>query len=96
MAQRTTTGWGLCPEHEKLFDEGFVALIECDPQRSGIAASGDRLRPQEAYRTGQVAHLRRTAFIGMFNMPLTNEQPCVFVEPGLIERLRAMVEVKPR
>lgn len=35
MGRHTATGWGLCPEHQKLFDDGFVALIECDPQRSG-------------------------------------------------------------
>jgi hypothetical protein len=35
MAHHTTTGWGLCPEHQKLFEDGFVALVECDPQRSG-------------------------------------------------------------
>ena len=32
MERHTATGWGLCPEHQKLSDEGFVALVECDPQ----------------------------------------------------------------
>jgi hypothetical protein len=26
---------GLCAEHQKRADDGFVALVECDPQRSG-------------------------------------------------------------
>ncbi len=26
MERYTTTGWGLCAEHQKLFDDGFVAL----------------------------------------------------------------------
>ena len=35
MERHTTTGWGLCAEHQKLADDDFVALVECDPQRSG-------------------------------------------------------------
>ena len=61
MERHTATGWGLCPEHQKLSDDGFVALVECDPQRSGSQASG-RMKPEQAYRTGRLAHLKREAF----------------------------------
>ena len=90
MEHHTTTGWGLCPEHQKLSDDGFVALVECDPQRSG--SPGDRLKPEQAYRTGRLAHLKREAFATMFNVPVAADQAFVFVEPGVIERLQAMVE----
>lgn len=60
--RHTATGWGLCPEHQKLHDGGYVALIECDPQRSGLSSGDSRLKPEQAYRTGAVAHLRREAF----------------------------------
>lgn len=89
MEQRTTTGWGLCAEHQKLADDGFVALVECDPQRSG--SQGGRLNPEQAYRTGRVAHIKRHAFIQVFNLPIEARPPCVFVEPGVIEQLQAMV-----
>jgi len=90
MKRYTTTGWGLCPEHQKLFDDGFVALVECDPERSGSRADG-RLKPEQAYRTGRVAHLRRTAFAQVFNVPIAAEQACIFVEPGVLDQLQAMV-----
>lgn len=35
--RHTVTGWGLCPEHQKLKDDGFVALVEIDRAKS----SGD-------------------------------------------------------
>ncbi len=89
MERHTTTGWGLCAEHQKLADDGFVALVECDPQRSG--SSGGRLKPEQAYRTGRVAHIKRHAFIQVFNLPIEANPPCVFVEPGVIEQLQAMV-----
>ncbi|WP_443192955.1 ATPase [Pseudomonas aeruginosa] len=89
MGRHTATGWGLCPEHQKLSDDGFVALVECDPQRSGSQAGG-RMKPEQAYRTGRLAHLRRTVFAQVFNVPIADEQACVFVEPGVIEQLQSM------
>lgn len=90
MKRHTTTGWGLCPEHQKLFDDGFVALVECDPERSGVPADG-RMKSGQAYRTGRAAHLRRTAFRQVFNVPIEDKQACVFVEPGVLDQLQAMV-----
>jgi len=91
FASHTTTGWGLCAEHRKLFDDGYVALVECDPQRSGLPAGGERLKPEQAYRTGRIAHVRREAFARLFDVVVAARQACVFVEPGVIERLQAMV-----
>ncbi|EPK7593154.1 ATPase [Pseudomonas sp. HMSC066A08] len=90
MERHTATGWGLCPEHQKLSDDGFVALIECDPQRSGSPAGGGRVKPEQAYRTGRLAHLKREAFAQVFNVLIAADQPCVFVEPGVIEQLQTM------
>ncbi|WP_281301804.1 ATPase [Iodidimonas sp. MBR-14] len=91
MERHTAAGWGLCPEHQKLSDGGFVALVECDPQRSGSPAGGGRLKPEQAYRTGRLAHLKRDVFAEVFNVPIAANQPCVFVEPGVIEQLQSMV-----
>ncbi|MBH2008463.1 MAG: ATPase [Xanthomonadaceae bacterium] len=93
LEHHTTTGWGLCDEHQKLSNDGFVALVECDPQRSG--SPGARLKPEQAYRTGRLAHLKRGVFATVFNVPVAADQACVFVEPGVIERLQAMVEPAP-
>ncbi|PLZ02448.1 ATPase [Burkholderia sp. WAC0059] len=91
LKRHTTTGWGLCPEHQKLADEGYVALIECDPQRSGSPTSADRMKPEQVYRTGRLAHLKREVFARVFNIAPEENQPCVFVEPGVIEHLQSMI-----
>ncbi len=91
LARHTTTGWGLCAEHEQLCSAGFVALVECDPQRSGKTSGADRLKPEQAYRTGRLAHLKRAVFAAVFNVPIAANQACVFVEPGVIEKLQTMV-----
>lgn len=92
LERHTVTGWGLCPEHERLFQEGYVALVECDPQRSGGAPSSGSMKPEQAYRTGRLAHLKHETFANVFNVPVAAVQPCVFVEPGVIDYLQAMVE----
>lgn len=92
MEHHTVTGWGLCPEHQQRFTQGYIALVECDPQRGRRAKDTDRLKPEQAYRTGRVAHVKREVFASVFNVPLVLDQPCVFVEPGVIERLQAMTE----
>ncbi|MCR3982039.1 MULTISPECIES: ATPase [Gammaproteobacteria] len=91
MERYTTTGWGLCAEHQKLFNEGFVALVECDPPRSGSLTGAARLKPDQAHRTDRVAHVQRTVFAQAFNVPIEDNQACVFVEPGVIDQLQSMV-----
>lgn len=90
MKRHTLTGWDLCSEHQKLFEDGFVALVECDPRRSGASAGATRMKPEQAYRTGRIAHLRRAVFAEVFNLPIETTQVCVFVEPGIIDRLQSM------
>lgn len=92
LERHTTTGWGLCREHQQLHVEGFVALIECDPERSQLSEGNDRLKPEQAYRTGQIVHLKREAFAEAFDVAISANQPCAFVEPGVIDRLLAMVQ----
>ena len=84
----TCTGSGLCPEHQRRYDEGFVALVECDPEKSGSPAAGALLKPAEAYRTGRIAYLKREICTQVFNVQIGSELPYVFVEPGVIEKLQ--------
>ena len=92
MQRHTVTGWGLCGEHRRLFEEGFVALIECDPERSGVPADQDHMRPEQAWRTGRLAHLKRETLARVTHVTLAPDVPCVFVEPGVIEQLGTMIE----
>lgn len=91
MERHTTTGWGLCLEHQRLHSEGFVALVECDPLRSGSPTGNGSMKPEQACRTGVLAHLRREVFNEVFNVVIRSDQPVVFVEPGVIEQLQARV-----
>ncbi len=93
---KTVTGFGMCPEHEKLRAEGYVALVECDPAKTQKQYSADykdgkppqeTVKPQDAYRTGNICHLRKAAFERVMNVPVPEKMVC-FVEPGVIDALR--------
>ena len=51
------------------------------------------MKPEQVYRTGRLAHLRRTVFAQLFNVPIADEQACVFVEPGVIEQLQSIAAI---
>lgn len=91
LARHTVTGWGLCPEHQQLSDDGFVALVECDSARSGATDANGCLKPEQCYRTGKVAHLARDVFPKIFQAAIPSDQPCVFVEQGVIDYIQARV-----
>ena len=62
LEQKTVTGYGLCEAHQKLYDEGYLALVEAkDP-----GAGADRMKQADAYRLGRVAHVRFSKAEEMF------------------------------
>ena len=75
-------GYELCPEHAAMSVE-YIALVECD--NTGV---GKSLKSADANRTGQFAHVRRTAAKNILNVELPSDLPFVFAEVGVIETLK--------
>lgn len=86
----TITGWGLCQEHQELFDKGYIALVAVDESKSNKLPNGN-ISPEDAWRLGPVAHITREAFNGIFNVE-AGERPAVFCQEEVIEALAAMQE----
>lgn len=66
MERTTITGWDLCPDHQAKYDEGFIALVECDE------AKGSGNKPDEVWRTGPIVHIKQEAFDRVFDIPSTS------------------------
>lgn len=92
LEPKTVTGWDLCPEHEKLWERGYIALVECDPAKSRF--TGGTIKPADAYRTGRIAHIRKAAAARIFDTPI--DGPVVFVEPGVVDRLEQLQQGEPK
>ena len=90
LERTTLTGNGLCPEHEQLHDDGYVALVECDQERT--RTDGDTVKPENAYRTGNIAHVRRSVWPHIFDSEAPTKDgeplPMVFIEIGVIAELQ--------
>jgi hypothetical protein len=82
----TPTGWGLCDEDEQLRKDGFLALVEA----KNIPTNGDVMKPEDADRTGRVAHIKREVLTRVFNCPIPDGAPVAFVEVGVIDKLLRM------
>lgn len=86
--QRTITGRGMCPEHQALHDEGYVALVGIDPDKSDT--HGGTVLEKGAYRTGNIMHVRRSAWSNIFDAPLP-PGPMAYVDDATIRHLQARI-----
>lgn len=78
------TGLSLCPEHAAMTGE-FLALVEAEAPTYGTT-----LRPETAKRTGNIAHIKWDAADAIFNVPIDRKHVFVYVEPGVIDKLKSM------
>lgn len=87
---KTVTDVDLCPEHQKLFDAGYIALVECDESRSTM--SGNNINVLNAYRLGRVVHVKRNVFSQLFNVSVNDEAPMVFAQSDIIDHMIKLQE----
>lgn len=89
----TLTGWGLCPEHQKLFDDGYLAIVAVDETKSSRNENGE-ITPVGAWRLGEIAHLRQEMAEKVFSAPMRdkngNRHELVFCELSVIEYLKSI------
>lgn len=88
MERHTITGYGLCEEHDRLNQEGYIMLVAAkNPADKATMQVG------KAERTGEIAAIKREVFMQLFNVPAAQAQlPMVYVEPEVIEHLRQLME----
>lgn len=68
LEHHTVTGWGISPEVQQKFDEGFFVLVVCDESKSDKTPNGN-IKPEGAYRLGEIVYLKEKAFFEIFNVP---------------------------
>lgn len=86
VLERTTiTGYDLCPTCKGKIDEGYIAMVECDPAKSNIEGK-QTMQVADAYRTGNMAWISRKAFGEIFNIPVP-DKGLTFIEPDVFAYL---------
>ena len=81
LEPKTVTGWEMCPEHQKMKDEGYIALVGIDHAKSDadLTLSG-------VWRIGMFAHLRELVWSQIFTVPPPPKKLC-FVDKDTLELL---------
>ena len=88
MPHTTDIGWGMCEEHAKLRDEGYIALVEC----SNIpVATNEGLSVGDAVRTGAFAHLKKEVWGKIIDVSC-GAGDIVFVDEKVIPALQRMMK----
>lgn len=82
LERKTYTGVALCEEHKK---EGFITLIGVDPEKSNY--NGDKMQPENAYKTGRVVFLKKEVFAQIFNVQIDTFD-FVYVKDKVIDFLQ--------
>jgi hypothetical protein len=90
LDHKTVTGWGLCPDHAKLKADGYVALVGCDDAKSPKKSDGT-VDPAEAWRTGDLIHIRESLWASIFNVGVPEKGVC-FCDARVIEMLKNLEE----
>lgn len=86
--RQTTTGTNICDDCKP--KDGYLLLIEIDPQRSELYQHTTHLKPQDAWKTGVTIQIRRTVFEQIFDVE--NPGDIAYIEPEVTNKLRQMVE----
>jgi hypothetical protein len=86
LTQDMFLGQELCPEDKKKFDEGYIAFVECENSDS----TRDKLKQEEAVRTGKIIHVRKEAIGELFDAPMI-KTPFVFCTKEVGDMLTDLV-----
>ena len=90
LYRTTTTGYSLCPEHQKLSDDSYLLLVEIDERKSTFGADGS-LQPSGAYRTGTIIGLKRKAAAQILTTP-TDKHQLIYIDCAAVEKIKQLQE----
>jgi len=80
------TGNGFCPEVQEKLDDGFVALVCVNSEKSDLKDS-DKMNPEDAYRTGEVIYMKKDVAAKVFDRGV---ETMAFIDEGATEKLREL------
>jgi len=89
ITNKNFMGWLICDACQTQFDDGRVGLVEADPLESTIEEDGS-IKPEGAYRTGQILWIKREVFTEIFDVPLEDEN-FMFIDPQVVAHLKSLM-----
>lgn len=87
LERETATHFALCPEHKRLQEEGYIALVGVDSSKHRSAGT---LKVSEARRTGRLVHIKGEVWGELFDVPAP-DKGLAFVDDEVIDRLQLLM-----
>ena len=88
--KNTVTHYEMCEEHQKLADDGYVAMVVIDEAASTII--NDSVKPGEEYRTGEIIHARQKVLNRLLDVEITNK--VIFIDDEVAEKFHKLQEME--
>ena len=82
--KNTCSGISLCEEHSKQKEDGYIFLIEVDPDKSNPTTKG-MLKEEEAYRTGNMMAIKKHVAEQVFHDKINTD--IIFIDQDVFNRL---------
>lgn len=97
---KSETGFGLCEEHSKKWNEGYVALIIIDEEKSHFRKRSqvdkdtgiESEKTSDIIRTGEVFHMRKEDFKKLVDPGYREIDEIVFIGQRLIKHIKIKLE----
>lgn len=92
LEREQTLGFEMCPEHKKLHDDGYLALVVVTYVPQGVQFIQQY---NEAKRTGEVIHIRRALAMSIFTgVTITSNMKMMWIDPEGAAKIKAMMSTQ--
>ncbi len=85
---KTTTGFAVCSTCQDRIDDGYIALVGANPDKSVII--DDTLKPEDAHYIAEYLWLKRHVAVKMFNIDV-EKTPFVYIDQEAINKVKEIV-----
>lgn len=76
-------GWSMCSEHQKLKDDGYVALV--------VVSNTEQPTLKNAVRTGDLVHVRASAWSKLFNTSVP-PKGLAFIDRAAFDKVQSIAK----
>jgi hypothetical protein len=82
---KTVVGYGFSPAVQEKIDNGYIALVEIDDEKSNYSSAKNTLKIEEAYGTGRIAYLKENVAKDMLG--ISGESKMIYIDIKIFEHL---------
>jgi len=86
---KTTTGVDICPDCQKMIDDGYIALVGADEKQS-VISHDNRIKVEDAFRLAEYLWIKRHVAVQIFDTEF-GEHPFVFIDQEAIDKVKEIV-----